>query len=86
MQGWFVEDGDAEGAGFVELGTRVFTGDEVVRLLADGSGDASSGGFDEFLGSLAGEGGECTGEDEGEASEGGGGDSLLGAKDQRHHF
>ena len=82
-QGGLVEDGDVEGAGAVELGAGVFAGDEVGGLLADGGGDASSGGFDEFLGGLAGEGGERAGEDEGESGEGGGGDFFLGG---HHHF
>ena len=77
-EGGFVEDLDAELAGFVELGAGLFAGDDVVGLLGDGAGDLAAGGFDAGLGVVAGEGGQRAGEDEGEAGERGGGDALFG--------
>jgi len=41
------------GSGFVELEPESSPRDEVRGLLADGSRDMASGGFDELLGGLA---------------------------------
>lgn len=49
MKANFVEDGDAELAGFIEFGAGVFTGHNIIGFFADGAGDFAADGFDELV-------------------------------------
>ena len=68
---------NAEGLRFVELGAGFFSSDDVVGLLAHRARDFAAGGFDHLLGGVASESGQGTGQHEGEAFEGGGGDVIF---------
>jgi hypothetical protein len=71
QQSRFIKDFHTELLRLFEFAAGFFSCYDVIGFVADGTSDLASGRFDLFFGLIAGKCGQCAGEDEGEAFEGG---------------